>query len=92
MTEPSYDPRPELHEECVNDDRRGACPTYPVTCRDQQELWDSGYAAAVKRAEAAESKLAELVREVRGVLAGMGYTAPIHAILAKYDPKPEGGS
>lgn len=36
-----------------------------------------------------QDKLAELVRRVRGVLAGMGYTAPIHAILDEYD-KPGG--
>ena len=62
MTEPLVDdlPRPELCEDCYAQRHRAYCKTFPITCRDQQELWDSGYAAAVKRAEAAEAKLARV--------------------------------
>lgn len=146
MTESSNDPRPELHDECKSDLRRGACRTYPITCRDQQELWDSGYAAgraavlggvddarrmfaedleccarhildAISdnkilppapgcpehdvallqgRAEAAEAKLAELMRSVRELereprMGGPNFTA-IMRLVAEYDPKPERGA
>jgi hypothetical protein len=76
MTE-HVEPRPELHEVCKSDLRRAACPTYPVTCRDQQELWDSGYAAAVKRAEDAEDAYREA--DARCARLELDYTAEMSA-------------
>jgi hypothetical protein len=126
MTEPINDlSRPELCEECKGvaegKRHRAHCKTFPITCEDQRELWDSGYAAgkaaageectllaaslkqaaaisharyelydaATKRAEAAESKLAELVRRVRAWASNEGDMRDVDAILDEY-AKPEG--
>ena len=51
--------RPELCEDCARGLHRAYCKTYPITCRDQVEIWEDGFAAGAAWALRLRAKIIE---------------------------------